>query len=148
MVAAAPPTYSGARHATVSVLQAWACGAGGGDFAEAPFALMWLRMRMPWPYNHGAFGVKLRQVVAGALQLAVVSNYMIDFRWLVSACPALLSARQLVVLHGDSPNQMRGAVAEARVPGSCRVRPRPPSSPCMQAMHVARAAARSAAQLF
>jgi hypothetical protein len=93
------------------------------EYAESPFALMWIRMRMPWPYNHGAFGVKLRQVVTGSIKLAVVSNYMVDFKWLVSACPALLKASQVIVMHGDASGRVRCAVAESKVPSTCQVCP-------------------------
>lgn len=88
---------------------------------EAPFALMWIRYNMPQPFNHGAFGLKLRQVVTGAIKMAVVSNYMIDFKWLVTACPALLTASQLVVLHGDNQSGLKSQMQEASVPACCKV---------------------------
>ena len=91
------------------------------DCVEAPFALMWIRYRMPRPFNHGAFGLKLRQVVTGSIKMAVVSNYMVDFKWLLSACPALLNASHLVLLHGDNQSGMRAQMQEAGVPACCKV---------------------------
>jgi hypothetical protein len=91
------------------------------ECVESPFALMWIRFKMPKPFNHGAFGLKLRQVVKGAIKLAVVSNFMIDFKWLISACPDLLNASQVVLLHGDS--SLAGQLYDLRVPPSCKVRP-------------------------
>jgi hypothetical protein len=38
---------------------------------------------------------------AGDIQLAVVMNYMVDMGWLLSACPALLKAGSLLVVHGE-----------------------------------------------
>lgn len=102
------------------------CGAQGGEceaeeYVESPFALMWIRMNMPRPFNHGAFGVKLRQVVTGDIRMAVVSNFMVDFKWLVTACPALLSASQIVLLHGDNQSALRGQMQEVGVPAGCKV---------------------------
>lgn len=91
------------------------------EYEEAPFALMWIRMNMPRPFNHGCFGVKLRQVVCGSIELAVVSNYMVDVKFLLSACPELRRAEQLVLLHGEATSRMRGLVAEARLPSAMRV---------------------------
>jgi hypothetical protein len=73
---------------------------------EAPFGLLWVRYNLPFPCNHGAFGVKLRQVVCGNIQLALISNYMIDLRWLLSACPDLSGAQKLLIVHGMDPPAM------------------------------------------
>lgn len=91
------------------------------EYEEAPFALMWIRMKMPRPFNHGCFGVKLRQVVRGSIELAVVSNYMVDVKFLLSACPELRRAKQMVLLHGEATSRMRGLVAEAGIPSSMQV---------------------------
>lgn len=55
-----------------------------------------------------------------------VQNYRADFRWLVSACPDLLRARRLILLHGhkkrsaDPYNRRVDAVgAASRVPLCC-----------------------------
>lgn len=96
--------------------------ADAADCAEAPFALMWIRYKMPAPLNHGCFGVKLRQVVRGNIELAVVSNYMVDVRWLLSACPDLRRAKEVVVLHGEASSRMRGLVADAGLPSMMQVR--------------------------
>lgn len=94
-----------------------------GGYEEAPFALMWIRMKMPRPFNHGCFGVKLRQVVCGNIELAVVSNYMMDVKWLVSACPDLRRARRLLLLHGEARSRMRSSVSDAGLSPAVQVRP-------------------------
>lgn len=98
-----------------------AAGGEAEECEESPFALMWIRYKMPRPFNHGAFGVKLLQVVKGDIKLAVVSNYMIDFKWLVTACPDLLNASQLVLVHGDNQQGLTAQMSEVGVPASCKV---------------------------
>jgi hypothetical protein len=71
-----------------------------GKSVEAPFALLWARYNLARPCNHGCFGVKLRQLVCGAMELALISNYQIDFPWLMSACPELCEAKKVIVAHG------------------------------------------------
>jgi hypothetical protein len=79
---------------------------------EAPFGLLWVRYNLPLPCNHGAFGVKLRQLVCGDMQLALISNYMINLTWLLSACPELSNAQKLIVVHGMDPSVMQEQVRE------------------------------------
>jgi hypothetical protein len=92
------------------------------DCEESPFALMWIRFKMPKPFNHGAFGLKLRQVIKGAINMAVVSNFMIDFKWLLTACPDLLNASTIVLLRGDNQSGLEGQRDDVLVPNSCTVR--------------------------
>jgi hypothetical protein len=35
------------------------------------------------------------------MRWALVSNYMLDLPWLLSACPDLTRAQRLVVVHGE-----------------------------------------------
>ena len=53
-------------------------------------------------------GMRLRHVVCGAMKWALISNYMIDLGWLLSACPDLLSARKLLVVHGERGSETYG----------------------------------------
>eukprot|EP00892_Ulva_mutabilis_P008980 jgi/Ulvmu1/6454/UM003_0084.1 len=106
-----------------------------GEYEESPVALMWIRMKMPWPFNHGCFGVKLRQVVCGNIELAIVSNYMMDVKWLMSACPDLRRARRLVLLHGEARGRMRGFVDEAGLSSSVQVTVHAPPLPIPYGTH-------------
>lgn len=61
-----------------------------------------MRVRgIPQWANQGFLGLKLGDLVRGSMQWALISNYMIDFAWLLSACPDLLTAGKLVVVHGE-----------------------------------------------
>ena len=40
-------------------------------------------------------------MVQGRLQWVLVSDFMVDMTWLLSACPDLLQAEQLVLVHGE-----------------------------------------------
>ncbi len=35
------------------------------------------------------------------MKWVLASNYMVDMTWLLSACPHLLQAQQLVIVHGE-----------------------------------------------
>ena len=49
------------------------------------------------------FSLDLQDIVTGAVERAVVFNYLIELDWLVGQCPGLKSLQQLVLLHGESP---------------------------------------------
>lgn len=44
---------------------------------------------------------RLREVVHGSMKWVLASNYMVDMTWLLSACPDLITAGQLVIVHGE-----------------------------------------------
>ena len=46
-------------------------------------------------------GCRLQDVVHGSMKWVLASNYMVDMTWLLSACPHLLQAHQLVIVHGE-----------------------------------------------
>lgn len=77
---------------------------------EAPFALLWIRHRQPEPFNHGAFGLKLRQLVCGPMQFALVSNFHLDVSLLDAICPALRTVPRVVLVHGLKNEMIRMAV--------------------------------------
>ena len=62
-------------------------------------------------------GLKLRDILPGDLGAVLVSNYMIDMPWLLSAIPALACAAPLVIVHGERQASWCG------VPLSVKVRP-------------------------
>ena len=49
--------------------------------------------------------MRLRDVVCGPLRSALVSNYMVDLAWLLSACPDLARASRLMLVHGERSSQ-------------------------------------------
>lgn len=51
--------------------------------------------------NRGMLGASLSDLLQGDMQWVLVSNYMVDMAWLLHACPGLLSAKQLIVVHGE-----------------------------------------------
>ena len=53
--------------------------------------------------DRGIFGANLKDLVIGDMELAFVSNFMVDMPWLMSALPALARARLLIVAHGEQP---------------------------------------------
>ncbi|GLC33895.1 hypothetical protein PLESTB_000815500 [Pleodorina starrii] len=82
---------------------------------ESPIHLLRVRGLAP-AFNSGRMGVHFRRLVSGPLQLALVSNFMVDMGWLLSCCPDLVRARQLFVLHGEQPDsepEMRQQAAAA-----------------------------------
>lgn len=71
---------------------------------EAPLRLLRVRGVPAWA-NEGLLGSTLGDFVTAhpvAIQWALVSNYMIDLRWLLSACPALVTVPKVVIVHGES----------------------------------------------
>lgn len=47
------------------------------------------------------------ELVSGNIEWALVSNYMVDFDWLLQACPALCTAKDVLILQGDRPSKER-----------------------------------------
>ncbi|CAG7879349.1 unnamed protein product [Brassica rapa] len=45
--------------------------------------------------------VSINDVVEGDVVAAILSNYMVDLDWLLSACPKLASIPQVMVIHGE-----------------------------------------------
>ncbi|CAM9000709.1 unnamed protein product [Rhodiola kirilowii] len=46
--------------------------------------------------------VSIGDVIEGDVQVAILSNYMVDIDWLTSACPKILSIPHVLVIHGES----------------------------------------------
>lgn len=52
--------------------------------------------------TRACLGVRLRDLLQGPFRWALLSNYMIDTRWLLSAVPALLRPDlRLLIVHGE-----------------------------------------------
>jgi tyrosyl-DNA phosphodiesterase-1 len=63
--------------------------------------------------NQGFLGARLGDLVKGNMQWALVSNYMIDMPWLLSACPDLVQIPSLVVCHGLGGGAAAQAIQKA-----------------------------------
>lgn len=51
-------------------------------------------------------GMTLGQVVCGEMKWVLVSNYMVDFRWLLSSCPDLMDAKEIMLVHGEKAPEL------------------------------------------
>ena len=55
--------------------------------------------------HSGMSGARLADVLGGGhLRYMLISNYMIDMGWLLSAVPSILDADQVVLVHGERKN--------------------------------------------
>lgn len=45
---------------------------------------------------------RISDVIRGDVQWAVLTNYMIDLEWLLSACPILYHVPRVILMHGES----------------------------------------------
>ncbi|PSR98436.1 Tyrosyl-DNA phosphodiesterase [Actinidia chinensis var. chinensis] len=50
--------------------------------------------------------VSLGDVIQGNVLMAVLSNYMVDMDWLISACPKLKKVPHVLVIHGESDGSL------------------------------------------
>lgn len=57
--------------------------------------------------DEGFLGVRLKDLLRGGMLWCLVSNYMLDFRWLLSACPELHGVPRIVLVHGEKPGGER-----------------------------------------
>lgn len=66
---------------------------------SSTFRLMRVKGLQPWANTSS---VSVGDVIQGNVLVAVLSNYMVDIDWLLSACPALKNIPQVLVVHGES----------------------------------------------
>ncbi|KAH8956501.1 hypothetical protein BDL97_07G041900 [Sphagnum fallax] len=66
---------------------------------SSSFQLMRVRNLPQWA-NKGCVGIG--DVIQGKVQVALLSNYMVDIGWLLGACPLLRKVPRVVVIHGES----------------------------------------------
>ena len=79
-----------------------------------PMHLLRVRGIPEWA-NQGFLGATLSSLIPAPSALALshtpsphyvlISNYMIDFAWLLSACPAIATADKIVIVHGERSGQ-------------------------------------------
>ncbi|XP_076922636.1 tyrosyl-DNA phosphodiesterase 1-like [Bidens hawaiensis] len=63
------------------------------------FRLMRVKGLQSWANTNS---VSIGDVIQGNVLVAVLSNYMVDLDWLMSACPTLKSIPHVLVVHGES----------------------------------------------
>ncbi len=60
----------------------------------------------------GMLGARLADVLGGGhVRWMLISNYMLDLCWLLSAVPSILDAEQVVLVHGERNNPPACALA-------------------------------------
>ncbi|KAL3519526.1 hypothetical protein ACH5RR_017675 [Cinchona calisaya] len=62
------------------------------------FQLLRVQELPPWANTNT---VSINDVIQGDVLLAVLSNYMVDIDWLLSACPMLKNVPNVLVIHGE-----------------------------------------------
>ncbi|KAJ9521208.1 hypothetical protein QJQ45_022931 [Haematococcus lacustris] len=89
-------------------------GSSASDVLPPHTAFELLRVRgLAAGSNQGCLGRCLADLVAGPMQLVLAMNYMVDIAWLLSACPDLVAAQQLVLCTGDARAQANAAYLQA-----------------------------------
>ncbi|CAO1941798.1 unnamed protein product [Urochloa humidicola] len=68
------------------------------DMLPLTFRLMRVQGLPSWTNTSS---VTIQDVIQGEVLLAVLSNYMVDMDWLLSACPSLRKVPHVLVLHGQ-----------------------------------------------
>ncbi|CAM0146194.1 unnamed protein product [Urochloa decumbens] len=68
------------------------------DMLPLTFRLMRVQGLPSWTSTSS---VTIQDVIQGEVLLAVLSNYMVDMDWLLSACPSLRKVPHVLVLHGQ-----------------------------------------------
>ncbi|KAD3337938.1 hypothetical protein R6Q59_027298 [Mikania micrantha] len=69
------------------------------DKIPLTFRLMRVKGLQSWANTNS---VSIGDVIQGNVLVAVLSNYMVDLDWLMSACPALKKIPHVLVVHGES----------------------------------------------
>ncbi|PWA63245.1 tyrosyl-DNA phosphodiesterase [Artemisia annua] len=73
------------------------------DKMSSTFRLMRVKGLQPWANTSS---VSVGDVIQGNVLVAVLSNYMVDMDWLLSACPTLKNIPQVLVVHGESDGRL------------------------------------------
>ncbi|KMZ72271.1 putative Tyrosyl-DNA phosphodiesterase [Zostera marina] len=69
------------------------------DQSALKFRLMRVQSLPPWANTSS---VSIGDVIQGNIQVAILSTYMVDLDWLLSACPALKNIPHVLLIHGES----------------------------------------------
>ncbi|CAM6010721.1 unnamed protein product [Sphagnum balticum] len=73
---------------------------------SSSFQLLRVRNLPQWA-NKGCVGIG--DVIQGKVQVALLSNYMVDIGWLLGACPLLRKVPRVVVIHGESGQSLQNS---------------------------------------
>ncbi|KAJ4838737.1 tyrosyl-DNA phosphodiesterase 1 [Turnera subulata] len=68
------------------------------DKLPSTFRLLRVKELPPWANTSC---VSITDVIQGDILVAILSNYMVDIDWLMSACPALAKVPHVMVVHGE-----------------------------------------------
>ncbi|KAF8669111.1 hypothetical protein HU200_051435 [Digitaria exilis] len=68
------------------------------DVPSLTFRLMRVQGLQPWANSSS---VTVQDVIQGDVLLAVLSDYMVDIDWLLTACPSLRKVPHVLVIHGE-----------------------------------------------
>ncbi|XP_042517578.1 tyrosyl-DNA phosphodiesterase 1 isoform X2 [Macadamia integrifolia] len=68
------------------------------DRLPLTFRLLQVQGLPPWANTSS---VSIRDVIQGNVLVAILSNYMVDIDWLISACPAIKKIPHVLVIHGE-----------------------------------------------
>lgn len=68
------------------------------ELLSSTFRLLRVQGLPPWANTNS---VSINDVVQGQVLAAVLSNYMVDIDWLLSACPLLKKVPHVLVVHGE-----------------------------------------------
>ncbi|CAL0332101.1 unnamed protein product [Lupinus luteus] len=60
----------------------------------------------PLPLWANTSSLSIPDVIQGDIQIAILSNYMLDIHWLLSACPALSKVPHVLLIHGESDGRV------------------------------------------
>jgi hypothetical protein len=56
----------------------------------------------------GILGTQLKNLLSGGpIKWLLISNYMIDMQWFLSAAPSVLDVERVVIVHGERNNPTR-----------------------------------------
>ncbi|XP_043688917.1 tyrosyl-DNA phosphodiesterase 1 isoform X2 [Telopea speciosissima] len=62
------------------------------------FRLLQVKGLPPWANSNS---VSISDVIQGNVLVAILSNYMVDIDWLISACPAIRKIPHVLIIHGE-----------------------------------------------
>nr|XP_043610213.1 tyrosyl-DNA phosphodiesterase 1 [Erigeron canadensis] len=73
------------------------------EILSMTFRLMRVKGLQSWANTSS---VSVGDVIQGNVLVAVLSNYMVDIDWLISACPTLKNIPHVLVVHGESDGRL------------------------------------------
>ncbi|KAJ4976556.1 hypothetical protein NE237_001662 [Protea cynaroides] len=76
------------------------------DRLPLTFRLLQVRGLPPWANTNS---VSISDVIQGNVLVAILSNYMVDVDWLISACPKITKIPHVLVIHGEEHLKVKPA---------------------------------------